>query len=230
LGNGPGLATPARFVGQTVRFSVFSITHEVAHMDAITSEEESRRKFLLVWTASLGGLGLAATALPFIGSMKPSERALAAGAPAVVDVTKIPPGTLTTVEWRGKPVWILHRTPQMLASLPKLNAELADPFSKVAQQPYYAANPVRAIKPEFAVLTAICTHLGCVPIFRPEPGAPDLGASWPGGFYCPCHGSRFDLAGRVFRNVPAPTNLEVPPHVYREDKQLVIGEEGPLPT
>jgi ubiquinol-cytochrome c reductase iron-sulfur subunit len=199
-------------------------------MDAITAQEESRRKFLVVWTASLGGVGLAATALPFIASMKPSERALAAGAPAVVDVSKIAPGTLTTVEWRGRPIWVLHRTPEMLASLRRIEPELVDPASKVDQQPYYAANPVRAIKPEYAVLTAICTHLGCVPLFRPEPGAPDLGASWPGGFYCPCHGSRFDLAGRVFRNVPAPRNLEVPPHVYRDDKQLVIGEEGPLPT
>jgi ubiquinol-cytochrome c reductase iron-sulfur subunit len=199
-------------------------------MDQAISEEESRRKFLLVWTAGLGGVALAATALPFIESMKPSERTLAAGAPAVVDVSKIPPGALITVEWRGKPIWVLHRTPEMLASLRKVEPELVDPASKVGQQPYYAANPVRAIRPEYAVLVGICTHLGCVPLFRPEPGAPDLGASWPGGFYCPCHGSRFDLAGRVFRNVPAPRNLEVPPYMYREDKQLVIGEEGPLPT
>jgi ubiquinol-cytochrome c reductase iron-sulfur subunit len=199
-------------------------------MDAISAQEQGRRKFLLVWTASLGGVGLAASALPFIASMKPSERALAAGAPAVVDLTKIPPGALTTVEWRGKPVWVVHRTPEMIASLRKIESELVDPLSKAGQQPYYAANPVRAIRPEYAVLVGICTHLGCVPLYRPEPGAPDLGANWPGGFYCPCHGSRFDLAGRVFRNVPAPRNLEVPPYVYRDDTHLVIGEEGPLPT
>jgi ubiquinol-cytochrome c reductase iron-sulfur subunit len=207
----------------------FLIMHKVTLMAQATTDDEFRRKFLLVWTASLGGVGLVATALPFLATLKPSEKALAAGAPAVVDVNKIAPGTLTTVEWRGKPIWVLHRTPEMIAGLRKIEPELADPASKVKQQPYYASNPVRAIRPEFAVLTGICTHLGCVPLFRPEPGAPDLGASWPGGFYCPCHGSRFDLAGRVFRNVPAPTNLEVPPHVYR-DGNLVIGEEGPLPT
>ena len=203
-------------------------------MDTLSTSPPSfielrRRKFLLVTTAGVGGIGLVATAIPFVESMQPSERARAAGAPTDVDVGRIAPGTLSTVEWRGKPIWVLHRTPAMIASLQGHDALLADPASKVDQQPDYAQNPTRSIRPDYLVLVAICTHLGCIPAFRPEPGAPDLGADWPGGFYCPCHGSRFDLAGRVFRNVPAPRNLEVPPHVYHGDK-LVIGEQGPLRT
>jgi ubiquinol-cytochrome c reductase iron-sulfur subunit len=210
-----------------LRFRI-PFTNEVTHMDQSPADKE-RRKLLVATTAGVGGFGLAATAIPFLLSMAPSERARAAGAPTEVDVSHIAPGALATVEWRGRPIWVLHRTPEMLANLRKHDKELADPASKQSHQPYYAANPLRSIRPDFAVLTAICTHLGCIPLYRPEPGAPDLGADWPGGFYCPCHGSRFDLAGRVFRNVPAPTNLEVPPHVYHGG-QLVIGEEGPLPT
>jgi ubiquinol-cytochrome c reductase iron-sulfur subunit len=186
--------------------------------------ERARRRFLLVSTLSVGGVGLVATALPFVASMRPSERARAAGAPTQVDVSGIAPGQLTTVEWRGRPIWILHRTAPMLASLGKHDAQLVDPASNVEQQPAYAKNPTRSRRPEFLVVTAVCTHLGCTPVFRPEPGAADIGPDWPGGFYCPCHGSRFDLAGRVFRNVPAPTNLEVPPHTY-EGQKLVIGED-----
>jgi ubiquinol-cytochrome c reductase iron-sulfur subunit len=188
--------------------------------------ELARRKFLLATTAGVGGVGLVATAVPFIASMAPSERARAAGAPAEVDIGKIAPGTLATVEWRGKPVWVLHRTPPMIASLGQHDDLLLDPASQEDQQPPYAKNATRSRKPDFLVVTAICTHLGCIPVFRPEPGAPDLPPGWPGGFYCPCHGSAYDLAGRVFKNVPAPRNLEVPPHAYHGDK-LVIGDEKP---
>ncbi|HEU5437434.1 MAG TPA: ubiquinol-cytochrome c reductase iron-sulfur subunit, partial [Telluria sp.] len=167
--------------------------------------------------------GLVAVAIPFVKSMRPSERALSGGAPVEVDLSRVAPGTLTTVEWRGRPVWILHRTPEMLATLGGHDADLVDPASKQDQQPFYATNPARAVRPEFLVATAVCTHLGCVPSFRPEVGPPDLGASWPGGFFCPCHGSRFDLAGRVFRNMPAPTNLEVPPYRFEGDSRLIVG-------
>ncbi|MEO7494033.1 MAG: ubiquinol-cytochrome c reductase iron-sulfur subunit [Massilia sp.] len=185
-----------------------------------------RRHFLAVATTAVGGVGLVATAIPFIESMTPSERARAAGAPVEVDLTTIPPGALSTVEWRGRPVWVLHRTPDMLSRLGNHDRALVDPASKEDQQPPYAKNPVRAIKPEFAVLVGICTHLGCIPSFRPEPGAADISPDWPGGFYCPCHGSRFDLAGRVFQNVPAPRNLEVPPYAYATADKLIVGEDA----
>ena len=183
----------------------------------------SRRHFLVGSTIAFGGAGLAATAIPFLASMSPSERARAAGAPVEADTSNIAPGALVTVEWRGRPVWILHRTPEQIASLGGHDDQLVDPGSGEPQQPPYAANPSRSIKPEFLVLTAICTHLGCIPSYRPEPGAADIGADWPGGFYCPCHGSRFDLAGRVFENVPAPTNMEVPPHSFNAAGKLLIG-------
>jgi ubiquinol-cytochrome c reductase iron-sulfur subunit len=196
-------------------------------MDMATPPESSelaRRKFLLVSTAGVGGVGLVATAIPFIASMEPSERARAAGAPAEVDITKIAPATLATVEWRGKPVWVLHRTPDMIASLGKHDALLLDPQSQEDQQPAYARNATRSRRPDFLVVIAICTHLGCIPVYRPELDTPGMPPDWPGGFYCPCHGSAYDLAGRVFKNVPAPRNLEVPPYAYHGDK-LVIGEE-----
>ncbi|MGE5651276.1 ubiquinol-cytochrome c reductase iron-sulfur subunit [Noviherbaspirillum sp. UKPF54] len=188
-------------------------------------EKLNRRKFLLTTTTIVGGAGVVATAVPFLSSMAPSEAAKAAGAPVEVDLTGVEPGKISTVEWRGKPVWILHRTDAMLAALGKHDALLADPASKIQQQPPYATNPARAIRPPFFVAIGICTHLGCVPVFRPEPGAPDLGADWPGGFYCPCHGSKFDLAGRVFKNVPAPRNLEVPAYTYLSDNRLLIGAD-----
>lgn len=169
---------------------------------------------------------MAAVAVPFVASMAPSERARAVGAPVEVDLASIGPGQLKTVEWRGKPVWLLHRTPKMLETLTTNIDVLSDPQSVRSIQPPYAQNPTRSIKPELAVIVAICTHLGCIPSFRPDAGASDLGASWPGGFYCPCHGSKFDYAGRVYRNVPAPTNLEVPPHHYLSDNSLVIGEDS----
>jgi ubiquinol-cytochrome c reductase iron-sulfur subunit len=188
------------------------------------SSELARRKFLLVSTVGVGGVGLVASAIPFVASMQPSERARAAGAPASIDITRIAPGALATVEWRGKPVWVLHRTPAMIASLGKHDELLLDPGSASDQQPAYAKNVGRSRRPDFLVVTAICTHLGCIPVYRPEPGAADLPPGWPGGFYCPCHGSAYDLSGRVFKNVPAPLNLEVPPYAYHGD-QLVIGDE-----
>lgn len=190
----------------------------------LTDIDRRRRAWLASATATIGGVVLVLTAIPFIRSMGPSERAKAAGAPVDLDPRSIAPGTLTTAEWRGRPVWILHRSADMLARLRGHDAQLADPLSRQSEQPPYAANAVRAIRPEFLVVTGICTHLGCVPVFRPDVAPADLGPEWPGGFYCPCHGSRFDLAGRVFKNVPAPRNLEVPPHAYLGEGLLRIGE------
>lgn len=190
----------------------------------------TRRQFLTFTTAAVGGVGLVAAAIPFVASMTPSERARAAGAPVEADTSNIAPGALVTVEWRGRPVWILHRTAEQIASLDKHTDLLLDPDSSAPQQPPYAENLTRSLKPQFLVLTAICTHLGCIPSYRPEARAPDLGADWPGGFYCPCHGSKFDLAGRVFENVPAPTNMEVPPHSYRGDSTVLIGVDPGAPV
>lgn len=187
--------------------------------------QDPQRRQLLAATIGVGGVGLVATAIPFVQNMSPSEAAKAAGAPVEVELSQIGPGKLQTVEWRGKPVWIVHRTDAMLAALERNTRQLVDPRSMEAQQPPYASNPVRAVKPPFFIVTGICTHLGCVPVFRPEPAAADLGADWPGGFYCPCHGSKFDLAGRVFKNVPAPLNLEIPPHTYLSDTRLLIGDD-----
>ncbi|MBI4985528.1 MAG: ubiquinol-cytochrome c reductase iron-sulfur subunit [Rhodocyclales bacterium] len=156
-----------------------------------------------------------------------SERAKAAGAPVEADISKLLPGQIMTVEWRGKPVWIVHRTPAMLAALKQAEPHLADPGSTRPQQPDYAANECRSIKPEIMVAVGICTHLGCSPTEKFRPGAAQgMPADWPGGFFCPCHGSQFDLAGRVFKNMPAPTNLEIPSHTYLADTRLLIGEDG----
>ncbi|WP_332774924.1 ubiquinol-cytochrome c reductase iron-sulfur subunit [Polaromonas sp.] len=188
-----------------------------------TLPDPARRVWLTAACAA-GGAGIVATSVPFVVSMAPSERARALGAPVEVDVGPIKPGELRTVEWRGKPVWVLRRTTGMLETLRNHDDLLSDPHSsRRGQQPDYARNDLRSVKPDIAVLVAICTHLGCIPSFRPEPGAADIGASWPGGFYCPCHGSKFDLAGRVFKNVPAPSNLEVPPHHYAGESTLLIG-------
>ncbi len=158
-------------------------------------------------------------------SMMPSERAKAAGAPVEVDLSKLEPGMLLLVEWRGKVVWILDRTPEMLATLKKLDSQLADPNSDKPQQPQYAQNETRSIKPAILVVEGVCTHLGCSPIFRKDIAPADLGPDWLGGFFCPCHGSKFDLAGRVYKSVPAPTNLVVPPHMYLSDSLLLIGSD-----
>ncbi|HRQ05402.1 MAG TPA: ubiquinol-cytochrome c reductase iron-sulfur subunit [Nitrosomonas halophila] len=185
-----------------------------------------RRRFLLVTTSVAGAVAGVGIATPFVRSMMPSERAKAAGAPVEVDIGKLEPGMLLTVEWRGRVVWVLKRTPEMLQNLEKLNAQLADPDSKREQQPDYAQNPVRSIKPEILVVEGVCTHLGCSPVYRKDIAPADLGADWLGGFFCPCHGSKFDLAGRVYKAVPAPTNLMVPPHTYLSDSRLLIGSES----
>ncbi len=193
---------------------------------ATVGVDKSRRRFLIAATSVVGGAGAAAVAVPFLSSMQPSARARAAGAPVEVDVSKVEPGQLIRVEWRGKPVWIVHRTEEMLKGLSEITDRLSDPDSLVeTQQPAYAKNEVRSIKPPYLVLVGICTHLGCSPTFRPDVAPADLGSEWKGGFFCPCHGSRFDLAGRVYKNVPAPTNLEVPPHSYLTESRILLGED-----
>ena len=188
-----------------------------------TSTPDTSRRRLVITTSVIGGAGLAATAVPFVASFSPSERARAQGAPVEFDVQAIQSDELKTVEWRGQPVFVMRRSPETLNSLALHDDLLADPLSRRSEQPDYAANPVRSPRPEFLVLVGICTHLGCVPSFRPESGALDLGTSWPGGFFCPCHGSKFDFAGRVFKNVPAPTNLTVPPYHFVSQSTLLIG-------
>jgi ubiquinol-cytochrome c reductase iron-sulfur subunit len=184
--------------------------------------DQEKRNFLITATACTGAIGAAAAAVPFIGSMLPSERAKAAGAPVEIDISKIKPGEMMLEEWRGQPVWILNRTEEMTADLAKHNDQLADPDCKVAQQPEYCKNANRAIKPNLAVMVGLCTHLGCSPQKKLEAGG-DMGENWTGGFFCPCHGSKFDLAGRVFKGSPAPTNLVVPPHQYLTETTLLIG-------
>ncbi|MFD2190199.1 ubiquinol-cytochrome c reductase iron-sulfur subunit [Pistricoccus aurantiacus] len=187
---------------------------------------KGRRRFLIGATTVVGAAGAVGVAVPFVASWQPSAKARAAGAPVQADVSKLAPGQQVTVEWRGKPIWVLHRSEAMIEQIKELDpSRLRDPKSEVDQQPSYVDPVLRSIKPEYMVLIAICTHLGCVPVFRPEPGAADLGNAWPGGYFCPCHGSRFDLAGRVFTGVPAPTNLVVPPYRYDTDDVIVIGEE-----
>ena len=186
-----------------------------------------RRRMLIAATSVLGTVGIAAFAAPLLTSWMPSARALNAGAPAEANIGKIEEGQKISVIWQGKPVWIIKRSKKMLDDLPSLNANLVDPDSAVeAQQPAYAMNAHRSRKEDMLVLIGICTHLGCSPTYRPEIAPADLGADWKGGFYCPCHGSRFDLAGRVYKNVPAPTNLIVPPHYYKSDDLILIGEDG----
>lgn len=188
---------------------------------------KSRRRFLVGATSVMGAVGAVGVAVPFVASWQPSARAKAAGAPVQADISRLEPGQRMTVEWRGRPVWIINRTPEMIERTEALDAaSLADPNSDVPQQPEYITGGLRSIKPEIGVLIGICTHLGCSPLFRPEPNAEGVGVdNWPGGFFCPCHGSRFDLAGRVYSNVPAPTNLEVPPYRFENDDIIVIGED-----
>jgi len=186
-----------------------------------------KRRFLTVATSLVGAVGAAFVAVPFIASMNPSAKARAAGAPVEADISKLEPGQIIRVKWRGKPVWIVLRTEQNLKDLDGIVAKLADPASQVAsQQPAYAVNPHRSIKPEVFVAVGICTHLGCSPTFRPEVAPADLGPDWKGGFFCPCHGSTFDLAGRVYSGTPAPTNLEIPPHFFVSDTRIMIGLDG----
>ncbi|HIQ40027.1 MAG TPA: ubiquinol-cytochrome c reductase iron-sulfur subunit [Sulfurivirga caldicuralii] len=184
-----------------------------------------RRKMLVAATGVMGATAATFLAVPFVASWQPSERAKALGAPVDVDISKMENGQLITVNWRGKPVWVLKRTPEMLASLEKLAGQLRDPESNESIQPPYCKNRYRSIKPEYLVAVGVCTHLGCAPLYKPQVGDPDLGGDWLGGFFCPCHGSRFDLAGCVYQAVPAPTNLEIPPHHYRSETVIRIGED-----
>ena len=188
--------------------------------------DHSKRLLLTAASMAAGGVAAAGAGAPFVMSLMPSERAKAAGAPVEVDIAAIEPGTMMVVEWRGKPVWIVRRTQAMLDSLGKHDDLLADPGSSVQQQPEYCNNPSRSIKPEVLVVLGVCTHLGCSPTYRPEVAPADLGDKWPGGWFCPCHGSRFDLAARVYKGVPAPTNLVVPPHKYLSDSRILIGDDS----
>ena len=185
---------------------------------------KGRRRLLIGATSAVGAVGAVGAAVPFVASWNPSAKAKAAGAPVKADISKLEPGQQMIVEWRGKPVWIVRRTPEALANLEKLNDSLADPSSEKPQQPeYIPSTPARSLKDEFMVMVGICTHLGCSPTYRPEVAPADLGAEWLGGVFCPCHGSRFDLSGRVYKGVPAPTNLVIPPHSYEDEFTLVVG-------
>lgn len=199
----------------------------MSEASAATNVDNSRRTWLIT-SAAMGGVGVAAVAVPFVSSFQPSEKAKAAGAAVQVDISTLQPGEKRVVEWRGKPVWIMRRTPEQVEALAKLESELADPKSvrTAYPTPEYAQNTHRSIKPDVLVAVGICTHLGCSPGDKFTPGAqPSLPDDWPGGFLCACHGSTFDLAGRVFKNKPAPDNLEVPPHVYLSDTTLLVGED-----
>lgn len=185
---------------------------------------EGRRRFLTAATSVVGAAGAVGVAVPFVGSWNPSAKAKAAGAPVRANISKLEPGQMIVVEWRGKPVYILRRTEENLSALAGMADRLRDPESVEPQQPEYAKNEGRSIKPEILVLLGLCTHLGCAPMYRPDVGAADLGGDeWEGGFFCPCHGSKFDLAGRVFKGVPAPVNLEVPPYSYETDTVVLVG-------
>ena len=186
---------------------------------------QGRRRFLTLATGAAAGAAGAGVATPFILSFFPSEKAKAAGAPVEIDVSRIEPGQLITAEWQGKPIWVLNRTDAQQKELPALDGELADPKSEVDHQPAYAQNELRSIKPNIFVAIGICTHLGCSPTFRPDVAPADLGPQWKGGFFSPCHGSKFDLAGRVYKGVPAPTNLVVPPYKYLSDAVILVGDD-----
>ena len=186
---------------------------------------QGRRRFLTLATAGAGAVATAGVAVPFLASFFPSEKAKAAGAPVELDISKIEAGQMLTAEWQGKPIWVLNRTEAQQKEVPALNGEMADPTSEVEHQPEYCKNELRSIKPNIFVAIGICTHLGCSPTYRPDLAPADLGASWKGGFFCPCHGSKFDLAGRVYKGVPAPTNLVIPPYKYLTDATILVGED-----
>jgi ubiquinol-cytochrome c reductase iron-sulfur subunit len=188
--------------------------------------DASKRWFLTKTAAMASAVGAAFAATPFISSMQPSAKAQAAGAPVEVDISKIEPGQIIRVMWRGMPVWILSRSQEALNTLPKVEGKLRDPNSEESEQPDGAVNEARALKPEIFVALGVCTHLGCAPTYRPDVAPADLGPEWLGGFFCPCHGSLFDLSGRVYKGVPAPKNLDIPPHYYLSDTRLLIGENA----
>jgi ubiquinol-cytochrome c reductase iron-sulfur subunit len=185
--------------------------------------DTGRRHFLTVATVATGAVGAAFVAVPFLASWRPSARAKAMGAPVEVDISKLEPGAMVKVEWRGKAIFVVNRTPQMLAQLEGVDAQLRDPGSDESEQPEFAKNPARALKPEYLVLVGVCTHLGCAPLDKFAQGDVTVAADWPGGFFCPCHGSKFDMSGRVFKDVPAPTNLPVPPYRFLSDTRILIG-------
>jgi ubiquinol-cytochrome c reductase iron-sulfur subunit len=186
---------------------------------------DKTRRNLVVATSVAGGAASVGAAVPFVMSMFPSERAKAAGAPVEVDISSIAPGELKVFEWRGKPVWVIRRTKEMIESLKSVTPLLADPVSAKSEQPAYAKNETRALKPDVMVMEGVCTHLGCSPQMKAADAKAEMGADWAGGFYCPCHGSKFDLAGRVYRGAPAPTNLTIPQYTFLSDTTLLIGEE-----
>jgi len=199
-------------------------TEDVVAKDSTAERvNQPRRRFLTLSTTVLGAVGTVALTIPMLASMSPSARARAAGAPVEADISKLELGQMVTYEWRGQPVWIIRRTPEILQSLAELTDVLSDPDSSNDQQPEYARNETRSLKAEILVLIGICTHLGCSPKYRPEVAPADLGSDWKGGFFCPCHGSKFDIAGRVYSGVPAPTNLVVPPHSYLSENTILIG-------
>jgi len=188
--------------------------------------DTGRRHFLTVATVATGAVGAAFVAVPFLASWKPSARAKAMGAPVEVDISKLEPGAMLKVEWRGKAIFVVHRTPQLLALLEGMEPKLRDPESNESDQPEFARNKERALKPEYLVLVGVCTHLGCAPLDKFTPGDATVAADWEGGFFCPCHGSKFDMSGRVFKDVPAPTNLPVPPYRFVSDARILIGAEA----
>jgi ubiquinol-cytochrome c reductase iron-sulfur subunit len=206
------------------------VAHDVVHDAAREADDASvdkrKRRFLIGATTVVGGVGVIAAVAPLGMSFWPSERAKAAGAPVEVDISKVEPGQKINIEWRGKVVWVINRTPTMLANLPKLDSQLADPNSNDSIQPANAKNEYRSIKPEIFVAVGICTHLGCSPTYRPDIAPADLGPAWLGGFFCPCHQSKFDLAARVYKGVPAPTNLTIPPYKFLTDTRLLVGSDG----
>lgn len=191
-----------------------------------TGVDNEKRRFLTKAASVAGAVGAGFLAVPFVTSMQPSAKAEALGAPVEVDIEKLEPGQRVVVLWRGKPVWVVRRTPEVLAVLPSLDAVVADPGSEQSEQPPSAKNESRAIRPEIFVAVGVCTHLGCSPTYRPDIAPADLGADWKGGFFCPCHGSKFDMAGRVYKSVPAPVNLEIPPYHFATETRIVIGLEG----
>jgi ubiquinol-cytochrome c reductase iron-sulfur subunit len=188
--------------------------------------DKGKRGFLIAATSVVGGVAAGAAAVPFAGSMVPSERAKAAGAPVEADISNLAPGEMQIVEWRGKPVWIVRRTPEMLDGIKKSDDRVSDPKSEVPKQPDYATNEFRSIKPEIAVLEGVCSHLGCSPQFKSIESKGDMGQDWTGGFFCPCHGSKFDFAGRVYKGSPAPVNLTVPPYKFVGDARIIIGDDS----
>jgi ubiquinol-cytochrome c reductase iron-sulfur subunit len=192
----------------------------------MTGVDNEKRRFLTKAASVAGAVGAGFLAVPFVTSMQPSAKAEALGAPVEVDIEKLEAGQRVVVLWRGKPVWVVRRTPEVLAELPSLDAVVADPGSDQSEQPLSAKNESRAIRPEVFVAVGVCTHLGCSPTYRPDIAPADLGADWKGGFFCPCHGSKFDMAGRVYKGVPAPVNLEIPPYHFATETRIVIGLEG----